>query len=71
MTIPSFFVSSVVEERTQRAKDVIEEISGRAGGQQTFLGPSLSVPYSIPSLIKALYPRLAFMWCFHAKAMPT
>ncbi len=28
MTIPSLFVDSVVEERTKRAKDVIEEISG-------------------------------------------
>ena len=34
MTIPSLFVNSVVEERTMRAKGVIEEISGRAGGQQ-------------------------------------
>jgi len=50
MTIPSLFVNSVVEERTKRAKDVIEEISRRAGGQQTFLGPSLSIPYSIPPL---------------------
>jgi len=52
MTVPSFFVSSLVEERTQRAKDVIGEVSGRVGGQQTFLGPSLSVPYSIPPLTK-------------------
>jgi inner membrane protein len=48
MTIPSIFVDSVVEERTQRAKDVIGEISGRAGGQETFLGPTLSIPYTIP-----------------------
>jgi inner membrane protein len=58
MTIPSFFVSSVMEERTQRAKDVIGEVSGRAGGQQTFLGPSLSVPYSIPPLTKDALPTL-------------
>src|SRR5712672_861863 len=50
MTIPSLFVSSIVEERTKRATDVIEEISGRAGGQQTFLGPSISIPYRIPPL---------------------
>ena len=56
MTIPSFFVSSIVEERTQRAKDVIGEVSGRAGGQQTFLGPSLSVPYSVPPLTKGALP---------------
>ncbi len=47
-TIPSLFVNSLVEERTERAKDVMQEISGRAGGQEAFLGPSLSIPFSIP-----------------------
>lgn len=49
MIIPSIFVNGIVEERTKRAKDVIQEISGRAGGQQIFLGPSLSIPYGIRS----------------------
>ena len=48
MTIPSLFVGDIVEERTKRAQDVIQEISGRTGGQQTFLGPILSIPYTIP-----------------------
>jgi inner membrane protein len=55
-TIPSLFVSSLVEERTGRAKDVIQEIGGRAGGQETFLGPSLSIPYSIPPIYKGASP---------------
>lgn len=67
MTIPSFFVSSVVEERTQRAKDVIGEVSGRAGGQQTFLGPSLSVPYSIPPLTKGALPTVGVYVVFPTK----
>jgi inner membrane protein len=67
MTIPSFFVSSVVEERTQRAKDVIGEVSGRAGGQQTFLGPSLSVPYSIPPLTQGALPTLGVYVVFPTK----
>ena len=54
--IPALFVSSLVEERTERAKDVIQEIGGRAGGQETFLGPSLSIPYSIPPLYKGASP---------------
>jgi inner membrane protein len=58
MTIPSLFVSSVVDERTARAKDVTEEISGRAGGPQTFLGPSLAIPYSIPPVYKGASPTL-------------
>ena len=36
MTIPALFVDNVVDERTKRAKDVIQEISTRMGGQQTF-----------------------------------
>ena len=51
-TIPSLFVNSLVEERTERAKDVMQEISGRAGGQEAFLGPSLSIPFSIPPTYK-------------------
>jgi len=67
MTIPSLFVDSVVEERNLRAKGVIDEISGRAGGQQIFLGPSLSIPYSIPSPTKAVRPRSAPMSYFRRK----
>ena len=55
-TIPAFFVNSLVEERTQRAKDAIQEISGRAGGQEIFLGPSISIPFSIPPLNKGASP---------------
>lgn len=58
MTIPSFFVSDIVEERTKRAQDVIEEISGRTGGPETFLGPSLSVPYVIPASYKGGSPTV-------------
>ena len=67
MAIPSLFVDSVVEERTMRAKGVIEEISGRAGGQQTFLGPSLSIPYSVPSPYKGASPTLGVYVVFPAR----
>ena len=32
MAIPAFFVSSVVEDRTKRAGDVVQEISAHVGG---------------------------------------
>jgi inner membrane protein len=67
MTIPSLFVSSLVEERTRRAKDVTEEIGGRVGGQQTFLGPSLSVPYKIPSPYKDASPAFGVYVVFPTK----
>jgi inner membrane protein len=49
MTIPALFVGGLVEERTNRAADVIREISGHVGGEQTFLGPTLAVPYTAPA----------------------
>ncbi len=49
MTIPALFVFGLVVERTQRAKQVAAEIGGYLGGQQTFLGPTLSIPYDIPA----------------------
>jgi inner membrane protein len=48
MTIPSLFVSSLVEDRTQRRGEVIKEISSHVGGEQTLLGPTLAIPYTIP-----------------------
>jgi inner membrane protein len=48
MTIPALFVGGLVDERTRRAADVVQEISGHVGGQQTFLGPVLAIPYTIP-----------------------
>ncbi len=48
MTIPALFVMNIVEDRTNRAKEVVQEISGHVGGQQTFLGPVLAIPYAIP-----------------------
>lgn len=49
MTIPALFVEAVLADRTSRAADVTREISSHVGGQQTFLGPTLAIPYSIPA----------------------
>jgi len=48
MTIPALFVDGLVDDRTKRAADVVSEISSHVGGQQTFLGPTLVVPYTLP-----------------------
>src|SRR5271169_6261010 len=48
MAIPAFFVSGLVDDRTKRAEDVVKEISSHVGGPQTFLGPTLAIPYSVP-----------------------
>ena len=52
MTIPTLFVSSLVDDRTTRAADVVKEISGYVGGQETFLGPVLAIPYTVPPQTK-------------------
>ena len=56
MTIPALFVYNIVEERTKRANDVIQEISSRVGGPQTFLGPTLAIPYTVPPVYKNAAP---------------
>lgn len=56
MAIPAIFVSNIVEDRNNRAKDVVREISGHVGGQQTFLGPVLTIPYTVPPSYKGALP---------------
>ncbi len=71
MTIPAFFVGGLVEDRTQRAADVIREISSHVGGQQTFLGPTLAIPYDIPPLSPADHARHGTYLVFPARASAT
>lgn len=49
MTIPAFFVNSLVEDRMERGAEVAQQISARSGGQQVFLGPTLVIPLNGPS----------------------
>ena len=68
MTIPTLFVARLVDDRTQRAEDVIKEISAHVGGQQTFLGPTLAVPYTIPSETPGSAPKHGIYLIFPAQA---
>lgn len=49
MMIPALFVWALISDRTDRKADVVREISDHVGGQQTFLGPLLVIPYTIPT----------------------
>jgi inner membrane protein len=53
MTIPGIFVEGMVEDRTTRAAAVVRQIGGYCGGEQTFLGPALAIPYKIPPPLPA------------------
>jgi inner membrane protein len=49
VTIPALSVGRLVEDRTQRATEVVKEVSRHVGGRQTLLGPTLIIPYGIQS----------------------
>jgi inner membrane protein len=68
MTIPALFVGGLVEDRTGRAADVVKEISGYVGGQQTFLGPTLAIPYTIPAQSPSDIPKHGMYLVFPARA---
>jgi len=71
MTIPALFVFDLVSERTRRAADVVKEISSHVGGQQTFLGPTLAIPYDVPSQSGADGARHGMYIVFPARASAT
>ena len=68
VTIPALFVGGLVEDRTHRAAEVIKEISRHVGGQQTFLGPTLAVPYNIPPQFEHDVARHGIYVVFPARA---
>ena len=68
MVIPALFVAGLVNDRTNRAADVVREISGHVGGQQTFLGPTLAIPYNIPPQSVGDHARHGMYLVFPARA---
>jgi inner membrane protein len=48
MSVTALFVFLLLYDRTQRAREVSQEIGQLVGGEQTFLGPVLAVPYTTP-----------------------
>jgi inner membrane protein len=55
MIIPALLVAGLIEDRSQRAAQVVKEISAHVGGQQTFLGPTLAIPYTATQYVPARY----------------
>ena len=71
MIIPAVLVGNLVEDRTQRAADVVKEISGHVGGPQTFLGPTLAIPYTIPPQFPADSAKHGMYLIFPGQATAT
>ena len=68
MLIPGIFVGGLVQERSERAADVVRQISDYAGGQQVFLGPTLLIPYRIPPQSSTDFTRYGSYLVFPATA---
>ena len=71
MTIPAFFVDDLVDERTHRQNDVVKEISNHVGGPQSFLGPTLAIPYSVPATSPEGSSRHGVYFVFPARGSAT
>ncbi len=71
MMIPALFVDGLIEERTRRAKDATSEVGGLVGGQQTFLGPTLSIPYTVPPATPSGTPLHGVYLVFPAQGAAT
>src|SRR6185503_2829938 len=70
MLIPALLVGGLVEERTTREAQVVSEISTHVGGQQTFLGPTLAIPYTVPRTATEL-PSSGVYLVFPSQALAT
>ena len=45
LLIPTFFIMFLVEDRQDRRKEVVQEVSSKWAGAQTVIGPFLMIPY--------------------------
>jgi len=61
MTIPSFFVSGLVDERAQRAENTAKQMNGNASGKQTFFGSSIREADAYQSVTRSLKYVLLFL----------
>ena len=68
MAIPALFVFALLMDRTHRADAVTREISQVVGGQQSFLGPVIAVPYTAPPPAAGQKPQKGVYVVFPARA---
>lgn len=71
LMIPAFMVESLVRDRQSREAEVVKEVSQYVGGEQTFLGPILAIPYNIPAASPAKSARQGIYLVFPTQASAT
>ena len=47
LLIPLFFIQSLIDERSRRQEDVVQEINDKWGNEVLLYGPMLKIPYKI------------------------
>ncbi len=52
MLIPTIFIKNLVQEREQRQKEVVKEVSSKWANSQTLSGPYLAIPYNDGSRVE-------------------
>ena len=58
--IPTNLIRGVINEREDRQKEAIEEVSSKWAGRQTVTGPILMIPYNGPSM--GVTPQKKYAW---------
>lgn len=61
MTIPSFFIGGLVDERSQGTQNTVQQTSSHASGQETLLGLSIKTVDSYRSITRSLKYVLLFL----------
>src|SRR5690606_5493554 len=52
LLIPAAWINFLIEERQDRAGEVVREISDKWSGSQTLTGPILAIPYSYTETVR-------------------
>jgi inner membrane protein len=68
MSVPALFVFALLMDRTHRAEQVTREVGQLVGGEQSFLGPVIVVPYQVPAATPGQPPTLGVYVVFPARA---
>lgn len=71
LLIPAFLVESLIQDRQSREADVVKQVSQNVGGEQTFLGPILAIPYSTPADLPTEPVKHGVYLVFPAQAFAT
>jgi len=61
MTIPAFFVSGLVDDRSQPSENAVQQMASHAGGQQFFPGSTIKLVDSYRSVTRSLKYVLLFL----------